>query len=426
MAGSDIAAAIMGALDGGLRGYGQVQQRRRQQVDDEEERRRRGVDEQLRLRDLALREAAAGRAADRELRTDYEQVVGKMPAGTAFQPNTVTDLRALGMGEMIDEAGTQVNTPDVLGQQDLGLPAPIAPMTGAPSRRETATEQAARMTAQGERQQAGAQDMAARGAINKAPVHLRDWMSTNYAATRKLPATQPEDYTSPQDKAAQTFDAWKRQQDYSHGQNVAEINLREGLVRSRPDTGGGAAGGGGRPITSGDANTMADLGTALTDLDALEAALTETAAATGTSAYLGSQVPNVVTELTGIGGAAKSRQAVIDRVKQVIGKALEGGVLRKEDEIKYTKILPTIGDSPQVASAKLNGLRQAIERRRGQQVESLSDAGYDVSGFVRRQGGAAPAAQAPGASSRAPAGPRKRIKGGGVAELRNGTWVRVE
>jgi hypothetical protein len=32
-------------------------------------------------------------------------------------------------------------------------------------------------------------------------------------------------------------------------------------------------------------------------------------------------------------------QAEIDRVRQLVGKALEGGVLRKEDEEKYKKIL---------------------------------------------------------------------------------------
>ena len=39
--------------------------------------------------------------------------------------------------------------------------------------------------------------------------------------------------------------------------------------------------------------------------------------------------------LTGWGTDAKKKQALIDRVKQVIGKTLEGGVLRKEDEVKY-------------------------------------------------------------------------------------------
>jgi len=54
---------------------------------------------------------------------------------------------------------------------------------------------------------------------------------------------------------------------------------------------------------------------------------------------------------------ARSLQANIDRVRQVVGKALEGGVLRKEDEEKYKKILPTINDSKEVARNKLDQLK---------------------------------------------------------------------
>ena len=55
-------------------------------------------------------------------------------------------------------------------------------------------------------------------------------------------------------------------------------------------------------------------------------------------------------------------QAQIDKVKQRVGKALEGGVLRKEDEEKYKKILAVITDTPQTALSKINGLISDIER----------------------------------------------------------------
>ncbi|HEX6038864.1 hypothetical protein, partial [Longimicrobium sp.] len=84
------------------------------------------------------------------------------------------------------------------------------------------------------------------------------------------------------------------------------------------------------------------------------------------------------------GSDAKQKQATIDRVKQVIGKALEEGVLRKEDEEKYKKILPTIGDPPDVAKAKMDGLWDAIQRRRQTQLDALSDAGYDTARFRER------------------------------------------
>jgi hypothetical protein len=142
----------------------------------------------------------------------------------------------------------------------------------------------------------------------------------------------------------------------------------------------------GRPVTSGDANRIADLDTSLNDLDVLEKEVT---GMTGTGSRIGAALPNVVTELTGWGADSKSRQAVIDRVKQVIGKALEGGVLRKEDEEKYKKILPTIGDDPTVAASKIAGLKQAIEQRRGTSLDSYADAGYDVERYRKREDAAA-------------------------------------
>jgi hypothetical protein len=140
----------------------------------------------------------------------------------------------------------------------------------------------------------------------------------------------------------------------------------------------------GRPVTSGDAGRVADLDTSLDDLKTLGSTLTGSKA-TGTAAKAGAMLPNAITEATGIGAEAKSKQAVIDRVKQVIGKALEGGVLRKEDEYKYEKILPTIGDVPSVVKSKLEGLEKAIKQRRQTLLESLSDAGYDTAKYDARK-----------------------------------------
>jgi len=46
-------------------------------------------------------------------------------------------------------------------------------------------------------------------------------------------------------------------------------------------------------------------------------------------------------------------KAEIDAVRQRVGKALEGGVLRKEDEVKYKVILATLGNDPDVALHKM-------------------------------------------------------------------------
>lgn len=60
---------------------------------------------------------------------------------------------------------------------------------------------------------------------------------------------------------------------------------------------------------------------------------------------------------------AQTLQANIARVKQVIGKALEGGVLRKEDEIKYAKILPTLNDTDAVAQNKIQAIADDLDRK---------------------------------------------------------------
>lgn len=142
----------------------------------------------------------------------------------------------------------------------------------------------------------------------------------------------------------------------------------------------------GRPVTSGDAGRIADFDTSLDDVATLRGTLQDTKGATGTLAKIGASLPNVVTDLTGWGTEPKQRQAVIDRVKQVIGKALEGGVLRAEDERKYEKILPTIGDTADVAATKMNGLESALRERRQTLIDALSDAGYEVGDFNTRTG----------------------------------------
>ena len=59
---------------------------------------------------------------------------------------------------------------------------------------------------------------------------------------------------------------------------------------------------------------------------------------------------------------ARQVQAEIDRVRQTVGKALEGGVLRKEDEEKYKKILATLADTPETAIYKIESLISALGR----------------------------------------------------------------
>ncbi len=54
-------------------------------------------------------------------------------------------------------------------------------------------------------------------------------------------------------------------------------------------------------------------------------------------------------------------RAEVDLVRQRVGKAFEGGVLRKEDELKYMKILPTMEDTPANAIAKAKLVAKTLQ-----------------------------------------------------------------
>lgn len=138
----------------------------------------------------------------------------------------------------------------------------------------------------------------------------------------------------------------------------------------------------GRPVTSVDAGRLAEI-----DSSILQAKQLKPELKTGTASKIGASLWNPITDLTGIGSESKQQQAKIDLVKQIIGKTLEGGVLRKEDEVKYAKILPTIGDPDAVAQSKIDSLIALLEQRKDIKLSAIEDAGYDVTKF-RERGGA--------------------------------------
>ncbi len=153
----------------------------------------------------------------------------------------------------------------------------------------------------------------------------------------------------------------------------------------------------GRPVLSSDANKVTDIDVSLKDLETLGKNLPK--GSTGLMPSLAASVPSwaakgVESATAGMVPAttALEKQAMINRIRQVIGKGMEGGVLRKEDEAKYATMLPALGDSDELIKSKLDGLRQAMAQRREQQLENLGAAGYDVSRFSRQGGTALPPA----------------------------------
>lgn len=77
----------------------------------------------------------------------------------------------------------------------------------------------------------------------------------------------------------------------------------------------------------------------------------------------------------------QAKKQYIATIKQVIGKGLEGGVLRAEDERKYEKIIPKMGDTKDVFMIKASQLRETIVNKRKFMLKGLGNAGFNVSGF---------------------------------------------
>lgn len=73
---------------------------------------------------------------------------------------------------------------------------------------------------------------------------------------------------------------------------------------------------------------------------------------------------------------AKMRSA-----SQAFGKYMEGGVLRKEDEVKYRKMFPNLGDTPDVAAQKLEIVDSMLRQKLTSDVDTLKTQGYDTKGL---------------------------------------------
>lgn len=163
----------------------------------------------------------------------------------------------------------------------------------------------------------------------------------------------------------------------------------------RPSSSGSMTGEGGKPLLSGEINKFNDFRSGLNTLGRLSTEVSKT----GAASKAGAMLPGFLTEMTGLGTESKARQAVLDQAKQVVGKAMEGGVLRKEDEAKYMRILPIISDPPDVAKAKLENLKSVMAQDAEIYLETLEAAGRNVTKIretLNKQLDAAPAPAAGG------------------------------
>jgi len=133
----------------------------------------------------------------------------------------------------------------------------------------------------------------------------------------------------------------------------------------------------GRPVTSGDVEDIAGIQEGVKLLNGLNFEPSDT----GIMPSIGGAMPDFVTNTIGFGLGAKQREGMIALVRQIIGKSLEGGVLRKEDEVKYAKILPTLSDPPELVKTKMETLKKTLNQKLDVRLSALEDAGYDTGRF---------------------------------------------
>lgn len=67
---------------------------------------------------------------------------------------------------------------------------------------------------------------------------------------------------------------------------------------------------------------------------------------------------------------------------QLVGKYMEGGVLRMEDEIKYRNMLPNPQDTREIALAKLKQIRNMLKNKTEGYIKGFDASGYDVGTYM--------------------------------------------
>lgn len=78
---------------------------------------------------------------------------------------------------------------------------------------------------------------------------------------------------------------------------------------------------------------------------------------------------------------AKTFDAEMRAKAQAFGRFMEGGVLRAEDEAKYKRMFPELGETPEVAKNKLAIVKDLLAQKQNSLVQAFRDQGFDIRGF---------------------------------------------
>lgn len=94
-----------------------------------------------------------------------------------------------------------------------------------------------------------------------------------------------------------------------------------------------------------------------------------------------SEVAPVAASLVGQPSAfdpAQSAQSQVRAVAQQFGRYMEGGVLRKEDEIKYRKMFPSLNETRPVQEFKAKILNRILIQQYNSDLNALTQAGFNT------------------------------------------------
>jgi len=132
-----------------------------------------------------------------------------------------------------------------------------------------------------------------------------------------------------------------------------------------------------RPLPAGEIQNLADAKTALDSLKNVSETFKANPDMFGKTQGLW----NRATAAVGMNDAAATLQSQLNSTRQVVGIFLEKGVLRKEDEEKYKKMLPEDTDTPEVAANKIDIVHRLLNNKLAAHLDANKRGGYDVSGF---------------------------------------------
>lgn len=129
----------------------------------------------------------------------------------------------------------------------------------------------------------------------------------------------------------------------------------------------------GKALSDGAIAKINDTKTGIRELTDISVEAENLKAYTGPGAGIISMIP---------GSQTQKLRSGIDRVRQIVGKALEGGVLRKEDEEKYMRILPAITDLPSVVAYKIKNVTEQMENDMNSYISLQAASGRNTAGVA--------------------------------------------